>query len=186
LPDRGGAPTGSPKRSTLFWVVIAGIACGVILLILIVVAGVGFVIRTRALHQAQARTEELRRMTTPPTISSGMPQNSPSPESSAPPTWVPIYPGLARPPHFFRKDENGTVKGRANFDTPDSMEKVKEFFETQLKADGFEITNDKSKVRLLQSAEIDARKEAGKRAIHVTIHGSKAKTVVLETFEGSG
>ncbi len=155
-------------------------------MILIVVAAVGFIIRTRALHQAQARTEELRRMTTPPTVPNGMPPNVPSPEASAPPAWVPIYPGLARPPHFFRKDENGTVKGRANFDTPDSMEKVKEFFETQLKADGFEITNDKSKARLLQSAEIDARKEEGKRTIHVTIHGSKAKTVVLETFEGSG
>ncbi len=75
------------------------------------------------------------------------------------------------------------MKGRANFDTSDPMEKVKDFFEAKLKSEGFEVAANKTKARILESAEVDGKKADGKQSIHVTIHGTKVKTAVLETYE---
>ena len=75
------------------------------------------------------------------------------------------------------------MKGRANFDTSDPMEKVKDFFETKLKSEGFEVAANKAKARILESAEVDGKKSDGNQSIHVTIHGAKVKTAVLETYE---
>ena len=106
-------------------------------------------------------------------------------ESKTPPSWVPIYPVTIRPAHGTRKTEDGIVKGRVAFETVDPLDKVKEFYESRFKTDGFEITADKSTARLFENAEIAGRREAGNSTLHVAIHQLKARTFVTVTYEGA-
>jgi len=105
-------------------------------------------------------------------------------EHKPPPSWVPLYPDLAKPAHGMRREENGVLKGRTMFETADPLDKVKEFYENRLKSDGFEITTDKSTARIFENAEIAGRKEDGRRILHVAIHQMKARTNVVVTYEG--
>jgi hypothetical protein len=181
-PHSAAATPQGGRKNIVLWLILGGVACAGLVVILLVV----FVAQT--FRHAQVRQEQLLRdydaTPLPNNPNRQPPGNNPAAQPSAPPpAWVPIYPDLARPPHFFRHEENGMVKGRANFDTPDPMEKVKAFFEDKLKSEGFEIVANKAKARILESAEVDGKKADTKQSIHVTIHGTKVKTAVLETYE---
>jgi zinc-ribbon family len=105
-------------------------------------------------------------------------------EARTAPSWVPIYPALAKPAHGTGREEGGIVKGRTSFDTSDPLDKVKEFYENKLKADGFEITADKATTRIFENAEIAGNKDGGKLALRVAIHQMKTRTFVTVTYEG--
>jgi hypothetical protein len=106
-------------------------------------------------------------------------------DAKALPSWVPVYPNLLRPAHGTRRENNGVTKGMATCETADPLDKVKEFYENRLKADGFEITADKSTARLFENAEIDGRKEDGNLTLRVAIHQMKARTNVFLTYSGA-
>ena len=70
------------------------------------------------------------------------------------------------------------------FETVDPLDKVKEFYESRFKTDGFAITVDKSKARLFESAELAGRREAGNLTLRIAIHQLKARTFVTVSYEG--
>jgi hypothetical protein len=106
-------------------------------------------------------------------------------ESKALPSWVPTYAGLLKPAGDSRTEENGLVKGTATLETADPLDKVSEFYVSQLKVGGFEVTVDKKMTRQSEQADIAARKEDGKRVIHVAIRSVKERTVVTISYEGA-
>lgn len=111
---------------------------------------------------------------------------NPALDARALPSWVPVYPNLVRPARGTRRENNGVTKGMATCETADPLDKVKEFYESRLKADGFEITADKSTARLFENAEIAGRKGDGNLTLHVAIHQMRARTHVVLTYAGTG
>ena len=108
----------------------------------------------------------------------------PAVESRDAPSWVPIYPTPSKPPHGTAKADNGVIKGRTAFQTTDPLDKVKEFYESKLKTDGFEVTEAQPAGRLFEKAEITGRKDDGKQTLRAEIVQMKAMTLVTVTFEG--
>ena len=100
------------------------------------------------------------------------------------PAWVPIYPGLARAPRGPASEANGVVKGRANFDTADSIDQVKSFYKDKLKEAGFELTETSPTGRLFEKAQIDARNEAAKKIVRADIVQMKNRAIVTLNYEG--
>ena len=107
-------------------------------------------------------------------------------EARSAPAWVPIYPDLPRPPHGTGREENGVIKGRTNFETTDPLEKVKEFYENKLKADGFEITEATPAGRLFEKTEITGKKDDGKETLRAEIVQMKTRTFVTLLYESPG
>ena len=91
---------------------------------------------------------------------------------------------MAHPPHGNSREENGIVKGRTNFETTDPLDKIKEYYESKLKADGFEITETQPPGRLFEKADIIGKKADGKFSVRTEITQMKARTFVTVTFEG--
>jgi hypothetical protein len=106
-------------------------------------------------------------------------------DSRSPPSWVPMYPELLKPAFGTRTQNNGVIKGMATCETADPLQEVKEFYENRLKADGYEITTDKSKAGIFEHAQIAGKKEDGKQTLRVAIHQMKTKTIAVLTYEGA-
>ena len=64
------------------------------------------------------------------------------------------------------------------------MDKVKEFYENKLKADGFEITETEPAGRIFPKAEITGKKDDGKQTVRAEIVQMKARTIVTVIYEG--
>ena len=111
-------------------------------------------------------------------------RHSPPDVNKPMPSWVPAYPGLTRPAHGTSREENGLVKGRTNFETTDPLDTIKDFYESKLKADGFEITEKQPLGRLFEKADIVAKKTNGNFTVHTEITQMKARTFVTVTFDG--
>jgi uncharacterized iron-regulated membrane protein len=102
------------------------------------------------------------------------------------PSWIPVYPNLLKPARGLQQEEKGVASGTTTVETDDSLEKVKEFYESMLKADGFETTVDQTTTRSSESAQITARKEDGKRTLHAAIRQEKERTAVTLSYEDAG
>jgi hypothetical protein len=100
------------------------------------------------------------------------------------PAWVPIYPGLARAPRGPASEANGVVKGRANFDTTDSIDQVKSFYQDKLKEAGFELTETSPTGRLFERTKIEARNDAAKKIVRAEIVQMKSRAIVTLNYEG--
>jgi hypothetical protein len=106
-------------------------------------------------------------------------------EANAAPSWVPIYPNLLRPALQTRRENNGVTKGMATCGTADPLNKVKEFYENRLKADGFEITTDKPTTGIFPGAEISGSRDEGRRTLRIVIHQMKTVTNAVLTYSSA-
>lgn len=88
--------------------------------------------------------------------------------ASAPPAWVPIYEGGTVQEGGFRMDkEDGMIVGMTVVKTPDDLAKVREFYETKLKAAGYAVNSNFSEEN--KAGNISAEKESDKTRIGVTV-----------------
>ena len=101
--------------------------------------------------------------------------------NTAPPAWVPAYPGAAAQGYGMRTEKPTGVVGVFIVQTSDAPEKVREFFETKLKADGYTIT---ASPNATGTTDVSAKKEAEKRSITVEIRGDKEATHLSVIYEG--
>jgi hypothetical protein len=92
---------------------------------------------------------------------------------------------LAKPAFETQREKDGVAKGMASLETTDPMEKVKAFYEDKLKADGFEITDDKPTKGIFEGVKIDSRKEDGNLTLHVSIKQMTARTIIMLTYQGA-
>ena len=102
------------------------------------------------------------------------------PAATAPPAWVPAYPGAQAQPGGMKTEKQGVASGTFTAQTTDAPAKVREFFETKLKADGYEVTVASAP----ESPVITAKKESAKRTITVLLTGGKPATQLVITYEG--
>ena len=100
--------------------------------------------------------------------------------ATAPPAWVPGYPGAQAQFGGMKTERLGVVSGTFTAQTADAPAKVREFFEAKLKADGYEVTVAPD----TESPVISAKKDGGKRAITVLLTGGKPATQLAVTYEG--
>ena len=101
--------------------------------------------------------------------------------ATAPPAWVPAYPGAAAQGVGMRTEKPTGVTGSYVVQTGDAADKVREFFETKLKADGYTTVASAS---VGGGAIVNARKEDEKRTVTVQISGDKGATQMVITYEG--
>ena len=101
--------------------------------------------------------------------------------ASAPPAWVPAYPGAAAQGAGMRTEKPTGVSGTYMVQTKDAAAKVSEFFEAKLKADGFTTVATASAGG---AAVVNAKKEAEKRTVTVQISSDKNATQMVITYEG--
>ncbi len=99
---------------------------------------------------------------------------------TAPPAWVPAYPGALAQGLGMRTEKPAGISGSFFVQTPDALAKVREFFETKLQADGYEVTVTSAP----ESPVISAKKESEKRTITVQLNGANGATQVVITYEG--
>ena len=100
--------------------------------------------------------------------------------ATASPDWVPAYPGAAAQGVGMRVEKPTGISGSFFVQTNDASDKVREFFETKLKADGYEVTVTSAP----ESPVISAKKESEKKTITVQLNGAQGATQVVITYEG--
>ena len=103
----------------------------------------------------------------------------------APPDWVPAYPGAKPQGGGMKKDTANKVNGMFVGETGDGTAKVREFYETKLKAAGFETEATTSAVESSDSAVVTGRKDGGKRTLNVMLNTDKGVTTIVITYEGA-
>ena len=100
--------------------------------------------------------------------------------ATAPPAWVPAYPGAQAQPGGMKTERQGVASGRFTAQTADAPAKVREFFEAKLKADGYEVTVPTD----AESPVISAKKDGEKRTVTVLLTGGSSGTQVVVTYAG--
>lgn len=84
------------------------------------------------------------------------------------PSWVPSYPGVT-PMSTLSKTGEDELYGNYSFQTSDSVEKVLEYFETELKAAGFTLEKSNVQSGVLAMGHINAKTDDGRRTVDVSV-----------------
>lgn len=100
---------------------------------------------------------------------------------SAPPEWVPQYPG-ARSTGGMKNEKGASVNGSFAAETTDSVAKVREFYDARLKAEGYETSVTSTQGDGGEMVMISGNKEEGKRTVNVMIQGEAGKTTVAYSY----
>ena len=106
-------------------------------------------------------------------------------EATAPPSWVPMYPGATSDSiGGMREEKDDHIKGNFIGQTTDPMAKVKEFYETKLKEAGYTTETNTININGVDSASISGKKDDGKTSVDVMLNGAKEKTAIILGYEG--
>jgi hypothetical protein len=191
------SPDSPAPRKRFSGVAIAVIGCAALLLIVAMVAALGLrhfaqKVKDTARETEAAKAEEVAVAERTGRDSSGIVVKGPDGEAtiggttatSAPPPWVPAYPGAKAQSGGMKVEKSETIAGAFTAHTPDATRPVKEFFESRLKADGFEIEGMPAGTDSGDSAVVSARKEDGKRTITVLINRDQGTTTLVVNYEG--
>jgi hypothetical protein len=103
---------------------------------------------------------------------------------SAPPAWVPPYPGAKAAPGAMRMEKDDSVNGSYVMETADSVAKVKEFYDTKLKGQGFKTEAMSLNIDGKDNASVSAEKSEAKQKLTVSISSEGGKTTVMLIYEG--
>lgn len=104
--------------------------------------------------------------------------------NTALPAWVPAYPGAASQPGGMKTEKSDKIVGMTVLQTPDPVAKVKEFFESKLKADGYTTEVNTMNFNGNDSATVSGKKNDGKQTVNVVIATESGKTSVMVNYEG--
>lgn len=101
------------------------------------------------------------------------------------PAWVPQYPGLkAGGGGGMRSEKDGITSGVISGETTDPVGKVKEFFESKLKAAGYTVEANIANANGADSGFIKGVKEDGRSSINIMLTGEGEKTSVAVQYQG--
>jgi hypothetical protein len=102
---------------------------------------------------------------------------------TAPPAWVPTYPGAAAQQGGMKSEANGVVSGMSMLQSQDPVAKVKDYYEAQLKAAGFEVETNTFNLNGAESATLTATKNDGNTTANVMINHEGGATNIVVTYE---
>lgn len=178
---RMNSPDSTLPKKRRAWLTILGIGFGVVLLVMVL----GVVLSYRALMR---QTQEIAAAVPPDSVQPSLEEVIASGEvtgaSGPPPAWVPAYPGATVQGNAMTVEKQDTIAGAFTAKTPDAADKVKVFFESQLKENGFEIEALPANSAGSESAVVSARKDADKRTITVLINREQETTALVVDYEG--
>jgi hypothetical protein len=103
-----------------------------------------------------------------------------------PPSWLPNYPGAQAQADGdeLKHETQDTVDGNYTTWTQDSPQKVKEYFESTLQANGFQTSSQATVTDGVESIEIKATDSAGKRELTIKAIPGKDHTTITSTYKG--
>jgi hypothetical protein len=156
---------------------VAGLGGGVVMALGLVVV---LLVRshTSMVSAAKGSTAEAAEIDDGTTVIGG------DPDASRPPHWVPSYPALQSESGGMKKEAKSTISGTYLARTKDTPEKVKEYFESTLDADGFETKATTSNTDGSESFTIDATKANAKRRITVMANRERGTTNLMIRYQG--
>jgi hypothetical protein len=106
-------------------------------------------------------------------------------QSTAPPAWVPQYPGIQTKNGGMRSEKSDSVSGLFSGETGDAPAKVKDFYESKLKEGGFTTEATNVSAPNLEMLTVKATKNDGKITVNVVISTEQGKkTQVTVQYEG--
>ncbi len=178
---RMNSPDSTLPKKRRAWLTILGIGFGVVLLVMVL----GVVLSYRALMR---QTQEIAAAVPPDSVQPSLEEVIASADVTAtpapPPAWVPAYPGATVQGRAMTVEKQDTIAGAFTAKTPDAADKVKGFFESQLKENGFEIEAMPANAHGSESAVVSARRDADKRTITVLINREQEMTALVVDYEG--
>ena len=104
-------------------------------------------------------------------------------DATLPPRWVPSYPAAFAQAGGPKRESKGKVTGTYLAKTKDSPDKVKEYFDSTLKADGFETEATSASKDGNDSATVTAKIGSGARKLTVTATTERSVTNLVVTYE---
>ena len=107
------------------------------------------------------------------------------PSATLPPKWVPAYPAMQAQDGGTKRETKETIGGSYTARTQDAPDKVKDYFESTLKADGFETSADTGNTDGAEFATITGIYDGGKRKITIKANTEKGHTNLAITYEGA-
>lgn len=107
-----------------------------------------------------------------------------APSAVSVPAWVPQYPGATPKESGVRMENNGVVSGMSVFESADSVTKVKEFYESKLKAGGFKVDMNVITTGEGETAMVSGTKEDSKQKANAVINLQDGKTAITLNYEG--
>jgi hypothetical protein len=103
-------------------------------------------------------------------------------ENTSAPAWVPSYPG-AKTQDQMNQKVNGMAIGSSTFTTQDEIKKVGEFFESKLKASGFQIESTKEEDGdKINSINLIGQMNEGKKICNVSITAEESTLTVHVSY----
>jgi hypothetical protein len=154
---------------------LAGICCGIFALLAL--AGIAIVVKR---FRAQPSPKVVL------TVEGGgtLTVTGNDPAGILPPKWVPSYPAAQDQGDQTREETKDTIRGTYRARTMDAPEKVKDYFESTLKADGFETETTTTDTDGSEVATVTATIDGGKRKITVKAGAGKGTTNLVISYQG--
>ena len=106
------------------------------------------------------------------------------PAKVLPPKWVPSYPAAQDLENHTRQDTKDTISGTFRTRTRDTPEKVKDYFASTLKADGFETETTTTEANGSDVTVVTAATAGGKRKIKIQAEVEKGTTNIAISYQG--
>ncbi|MEP6668849.1 MAG: hypothetical protein ABJF10_06845 [Chthoniobacter sp.] len=106
-------------------------------------------------------------------------------DATLPPRWVPSYPAAQGQDGGTRRETKDKIAGTYLAKTRDDPDKVKDYFDSTLKADGFETEVKSTSTDGNDSTMVTATVNGGKRKLTVKATSEKGVTNLVITYEGA-
>lgn len=101
------------------------------------------------------------------------------------PAWVPVYPGAASHQGGGMKNEkDGVVNGAIALESADSVAKIKEFYEVQLKNEGFKVESNEISADGKQTIILNGINDSTSSKVNVMASTDEGKTAVMLNYSG--
>jgi hypothetical protein len=190
-------PSPVPQKSGPSGLAMAGIGCGALVLISLIVGAL--LLRSCAVKVKEAAVDfknakgETVSVDTSAANSGGKvvikgPDGSTvvggDPDATLPPRWVPAYPAAQSQSGGVKQETKEAITGTYLARTKDAPDKVKDYFESTLKADGFETEVTTADTDGNESAVITATKDDVKRKVTIMANREKGTTNLVITYQG--
>jgi len=171
----------APQKAGLPGRVKAGVAGS-----LVAMAGAAAVIMPGCGKEASVPTradEAVAAVSTP--VPGASPAAGSDRDATLPPRWVPSYPAAQGQEGGTKRETKDKIAGTYLAKTKDDPDKVKDYFDSTLKADGFETDVKSTSTDGNDSTIVTATVNGGKRKLTVTATSEKGVTNLVITYEGA-
>jgi hypothetical protein len=186
-------PSPAPQKSGLSCAALAAIGGSVIALLVLIGVAIAIFDEVRTVHlsvvkaDAGSDPQSSNKATATLTVAGpdGTTVTSSDPTATLPPKWVPAYPAAQAQAGGTKKESKDTVSGTYFARTQDDPDKVKDYYDSTLKADGFETKVATANTDGSESTTVTATMDDRKRKIAVKASSEKGHTNLEITYEGA-